>query len=160
MTTLRPRVAAYGICVDGDEILLARFISRERHERHWTLPGGRVEHGEDPVDAVVREVAEETGYVVEVDRLLGVDSRTKRVDDGAPGGLELHHVGVVYTVRITGGEIRHEVNGSTDLAAWFPLARVPEVERSVVVDVALGLEQERPANGHVEPLTVGGLLRH
>ncbi len=160
MTTLRLRVAAYGVCVDGDQILLARFISRERRERHWTLPGGKVEHGEDPLDAVVREVAEETGYQVEVERLLGVDSRTKKVDDGAPGGLELHHVGVFYTVRITGGEIRHEVNGSTDLAAWVPLAEVPELERAVVVDIALALERTRPAHGHVDPVAVGGLLRH
>lgn len=28
---------------------------------NWTLPGGKVEHAEDPFDAMVREVAEETG---------------------------------------------------------------------------------------------------
>ncbi len=159
MTTRQLRLAAYGVCLDGDQILLARFVSHERSERHWTLPGGKVEHSEDPIDAVVREVAEETGYVVEVERLLGVDSRTKQVDRGTPDEWELHHVGVFYGVRITGGEIRHEVNGSTDLAAWVPLARVPELERAVVVDIALELERTRPAHGHVDPVAVGGLLR-
>jgi ADP-ribose pyrophosphatase YjhB (NUDIX family) len=38
-----------------------------------------VEHGEDPYDAVVREVAEETGYQVLVEQPLGVDSRPQRV---------------------------------------------------------------------------------
>lgn len=38
----------------------------------WTIPGGRVEHGEYLADAVQREVAEETGLSVEVGRLLGV----------------------------------------------------------------------------------------
>jgi len=36
--------------------------------------GGKVEHAEDPFDAVIREVAEETGFEA-VERLLGVDSR-------------------------------------------------------------------------------------
>jgi ADP-ribose pyrophosphatase YjhB (NUDIX family) len=40
----------------------------------WTLPGGHVEVGETPVEAVVREVREETGYVVHAGRLIGVYS--------------------------------------------------------------------------------------
>lgn len=42
--------------------------------RTWTTPGGMVESGESPVDAVCREVLEETGWVVRVEHLIGVYS--------------------------------------------------------------------------------------
>jgi argininosuccinate lyase len=40
--------------------------------RRWTMPGGRLERGESPVAGVIREVKEETGYIVEVRAFLGV----------------------------------------------------------------------------------------
>lgn len=46
----------------------------------WNLPGGRVELGESPWQAVVREVHEETGLEVEVRRLLGVYAVPARSD--------------------------------------------------------------------------------
>ncbi|MEU4797540.1 NUDIX domain-containing protein [Streptomyces sp. NPDC023327] len=63
------RLAAYAVCIEDGRVLLAHHVSG-----NWTLPGGRFEHGEDPFNAVVREVAEETGCVGVVERLLGVDS--------------------------------------------------------------------------------------
>ncbi|MEK8170348.1 NUDIX domain-containing protein [Streptomyces sp. M19] len=68
----RLRVAAYAVCVRENKVLLARYVGQDG--RHWTMPGGGIEHGEDPYDAVLREVTEETGYTVEIDRLLGIDS--------------------------------------------------------------------------------------
>lgn len=68
------RLAAYAVSIEDGRVLLARHMP-PTGESNWTLPGGRVEHGEDPFDAVIREVAEETGCVGVVDRLLGVDSR-------------------------------------------------------------------------------------
>lgn len=44
----------------------------------WSLPGGRVEPGESEVEAVVREVAEETGLVVEPERVVGIVRRPGR----------------------------------------------------------------------------------
>src|SRR5262245_36919185 len=40
--------------------------------RYWTTPGGRVESGESPIAALVREVREESGYIVRAGRLVGV----------------------------------------------------------------------------------------
>ena len=158
MTAQLLRLAAYGVCLQGDRMLLARYVSPDGSQRHWTLPGGQVEHAEDPYHAVAREVAEETGYQVEVERLLGVGSRTRQVD-WIPGGAELHSVGVFYRVQVTGGRLRHEVDGSTDLAQWIPVAQVPRLERAVIIDIALRLERAQPPDGHVAPVRVNGLLR-
>src|SRR5688500_18705827 len=99
------RLAAYAVCIEGGRVLLVRHVGAEG-ERTWTLPGGRVEHGEDPFDAVVREVAEETGCVGVVERLLGVDSRVIPAADRLPGLPEHQNVGVFYRVRVTGGRLR------------------------------------------------------
>ncbi|MEV4732611.1 NUDIX domain-containing protein [Saccharopolyspora sp. NPDC049426] len=107
------RLAAYAVCIEGPRVLLARCASPD-HEADWTLPGGRVEHGEDPFDAVIREVAEETGCDAVVERLLGVDSRIVPVAERrSPGPIPHQNVGVFYRVRITGGELRPEPNGET-----------------------------------------------
>lgn len=154
------RLAAYGVCLRQDRMLLARYVSPDAGRRHWTLPGGKVEHGEDPCDAVVREVGEETGYQVAVEQLLGLDSRAHHVGWGSPAGGELHRLSIIYRVQITGGKLRNETGGSTDLASWIPVAQVPGLERTVIIDTALELQRAEPPSGHVEPVPVRGLLRH
>jgi ADP-ribose pyrophosphatase YjhB (NUDIX family) len=108
-----------------------------------------MEHGEDPYDTVLREVEEETGYLVEITGLLGVNS----VNITTSGRLRrtVHHHGVrlVYEARVAGGELRNEVGGSTDMAAWHPLAEVPGLPRVPLVDVGLRLWRERPVTGRV-----------
>lgn len=66
-------MAAYAICVRDGQILLARSPAQDGTPE-WVLPGGGMEHGEDPYDTVRREVEEETGYRIEVTGLLGVNS--------------------------------------------------------------------------------------
>ncbi|MFD7611964.1 NUDIX hydrolase [Streptomyces sp. NPDC059828] len=140
------RVAAYAVCVRDGRILLARWVARDG-TRRWTLPGGGMDHGEDPADTVVREVTEETGYTAEVTALLGIDSMRERRPRRVSGDFDFHSLRIVYEGRITGGELRPETGGSTDLAAWHELAAVPELERVALVDIGLELWRERPPAG-------------
>jgi 8-oxo-dGTP diphosphatase len=133
---LRSRVGAYVVCVREGSLLLVRFTGSDR----WALPGGGLDHGEDPRDAAVREVAEETGLRVALGPLLDIGSRVW--DDRA---YRLHMISILYSGEITGGTLRHETGGSSDHAAWVPLADVDGLDRSRMVDVGLAAAGFRPA---------------
>ena len=140
------RVAAYAICVRDGHVLLARGWTHDGTPE-WTLPGGGMEHGEDPYDTVLREVEEETGYRIELTGLLGVDSVRRSFRRRFGRTVDHHGVRLVYEGRVVGGELRNEVGGSTDLAAWQDLSALPGLRRVGLVDTGLALWRERPAAG-------------
>jgi 8-oxo-dGTP pyrophosphatase MutT (NUDIX family) len=146
------RVAAYAVCVRDGRLLMARWVAGDG-TRRWTLPGGGVEHGEDPYDTVVREAEEETGYTVEPVALLGLDSVRRTYPRRLGTHADFHGLRILYEARVTGGELRHETNGSTDRAAWHPLEAVPALPRVGLVDAGLHLWRERPPTG--KPLGTG-----
>jgi 8-oxo-dGTP diphosphatase len=156
---MKLRLAAYAVCIADGRVLLARHVP-PAGETNWTLPGGRVEHLEDPFDAVIREVAEETGCDAVVERLLGVDSRVVPAADRLPGLPDLHNVGIFYGVRITGGELRPEPNGETAESAWTLIPDVTRLRRSSLVDIGISMALTVPPTGHVGPVPVGGLIQH
>lgn len=121
------RLAAYAVIVRADRILLTRLAERVTKHELWTLPGGGVDHGEDPRAAVVREIYEETGLHAEVGETAHVFSmhlsdtwrRGRRVD--------AHSVRIVYDgwVSADAPDPRVvEIDGSTADAAWQPIAAV------------------------------------
>lgn len=152
LPTRRQRVAAYAVVRRGavddpaggpDEVLLTRNSARGPHPGSWTLPGGGVEHGEAPAAAVVREVREETGIEVEVGNVLGVHD-THFVGTAPHGGLEDYHgVHLLYAARALGDAAPQvlDTGGTTDAAAWVPVADVLGglVEVRETVRYALGL---------------------
>lgn len=120
------RLAAYGLVVRDRHILLCR-LSHLLPDRvgHWTLPGGGVDFGEDPTDAMVREVFEETGLRVRPGGVAGIDSEVRRRSSS-----RLHSIRIVYFTDLIGGELTFETGGTTDLCAWHDLddvAKLPTV---------------------------------
>src|SRR5438309_1285098 len=93
-----PRVRCVGAVVfdDAGRLLLVRR-AHEPGQGRWSIPGGRVEAGETDARAVIREVAEETGLVVEILRLLG------NVQRRAPGAVVFDIYD--YRCRMTGGTL-------------------------------------------------------
>ncbi|WP_406049342.1 NUDIX hydrolase [Kribbella sp. NBC_00889] len=153
------RLAAYAVCIEDGRVLVSRYVSPLTGASNWTFPGGRVEQSEDPFDAVIREVAEETGCDAVVERLLGVDSRVIPASE-ANAGVEHQNVGIFYQVRITGGELRPEPDGDIAESVWTPIPDVAGLQRSSLVDVGLALAQTRPPTGNVPPVPTGGLIQH
>ncbi len=114
----RVRLAAYAWIEDDGRVVLVRVAAGSPGAGEWTLPGGGLRFGEDPVDGVVREVAEETGLTVRVGSLVAVRSTVLEPGE-TPSGDRIHAVGLVYRASADDGELRHEADGSTDMAAWI-----------------------------------------
>lgn len=123
----RQRVAAYAVILREGAILLSRLAERITAEELWTLPGGGLDHGEDPRDAVIREIHEETG----LDAVVGETARVYSAHlpaawrDGSR--VDAHALRIVYDgwVPLDAPEPRVvEVGGSTMAAAWHPVEDV------------------------------------
>ena len=102
--------------VDADRLLLVRR-GRGPAAGEWSVPGGRVEAGETLAEAVLREVAEETGLDGVCDELIGW---VERISD------EHHFVILDFRVSVLGPA--EPVAGSDAAeAAWVPLSEVAEL---------------------------------
>ncbi len=132
------RVAAYAVVVADDRLLLTQLAGYTGAEGRWNLPGGGLDPGESPTDGVVREVAEETGQVVDEVRL--VDVMTQHWVGRSPRGLEDYHaVRLLHTARCERPTrpVVHDVGGSTSDARWVPLHDLGSV--AVVASVGAAL---------------------
>lgn len=135
----RTRLGAYSICHDeAGRILLARLSAIEVDVGAWTLPGGGVDFGEHPDAAAVRELKEETGLDGEIEELAGVFSHVYSWSEFA-GGADLHFIGIVYRMRILAGDLRDEIDGSTDTCAWFAPDDLATIRLVEIAQFAVGL---------------------
>jgi 8-oxo-dGTP diphosphatase len=98
---LQPQVGVGGVVVRDGRVLLVRR-GKPPLEGRWSIPGGTVELGETLEQALVREMAEETGLEVEPLEVLTVFDRIQRED----GDVVWHHVIVDYLCRRVSGEAR------------------------------------------------------
>ena len=96
----RPKPPA--VTVDGLVLVNDKLVAIRRRNDPFrgmpALPGGFVELGETTIEAVVREVREETGLETRVTRLIGVFSDPKRDPRG-------HTIGIAYALEATGGRL-------------------------------------------------------
>jgi 8-oxo-dGTP diphosphatase len=90
----RLRVRVCGICTRGDSLLLVRHRGIGPEGIFWAPPGGGVEFGVSVEDNLIREIREETGYIVQPGELLFVH---EFLDP------PLHAVELFFRITITGG---------------------------------------------------------
>ena len=121
--TGRPIVCVGAVVVDDDRLLLIRR-GQPPSMGFWSVPGGRVEPGETLAQAVVRELAEETGLEGVCGSLLGW---SEILPDGeGVHALDEHLVILDFTVTLLEGT---EPTAGTDAgeARWVPLTEVAEM---------------------------------
>jgi mutator protein MutT len=98
----RPLLGVGGVIVENGRALLVRRVGKPL-KGEWSIPGGLVELGEKLVDAVKREVQEETGLIVEPGEVLELFDSIWHDTDGR---CQYHYVLVDYLCHVTGGELR------------------------------------------------------
>jgi 8-oxo-dGTP diphosphatase len=132
--TQRTRLASYAVAVTDGRILVCRIAPTYPAEGRWTLPGGGIDWGEHPDDALVREVHEETSLTLDSYTLAGIDSATPGEEAGRPA---MHAVRFIYRCVTSGEPSVVEENGSVDAVAWVPLASLSEIPTVSVIERAL-----------------------
>lgn len=132
------RIAAYCVIADSDEFLLVRASAKSGTPGVWSLPGGAVDHGENPVDTVVRETAAETGLSVAVLHLRDVLADMRALPDR---GLTIHTDRLIYEVTVRGGALRDRVGQPTDLARWVTREEAEQLPLRRFTADALGLRE-------------------
>ncbi|MDP9354458.1 MAG: NUDIX domain-containing protein [Chloroflexota bacterium] len=141
-------IGAFAVLLDRHGRVM---LCHRRDDDLWNLPGGRVEQGEAPWQAVVREVREETGLEVAVERLAGVYSKP-----------EVNEVVFSFVCRVTGGGVTP--TDEADRIEYFALDGIPhncsrkQVER--IRDVIEGagevvLKEQRGPSSRVSGGQVG-----
>lgn len=114
------RTAAYGVVTSERGVLLTELSELTSAPGRWTLPGGGLDRGEEPVEGLHREVWEESGQAIESVRLL--EAHTSHWIGRAPSGRleDFHAVRIVYAAWCPrpSDPVVHDVGGSTAAVRW------------------------------------------
>ena len=109
--------------INSEVVLVQRNLEPQRGK--WTFPAGFVDRGEKVENAAIREVFEETGFIVELDKLVGVYSQE---DDPI--------ILIVFSGHIVGGE--RTDNSEVQSIQTFPLDKLPVLafdrDRKIIQD--------------------------
>ena len=113
-------VAVFVFLQKGDKLLL---VKQGYGRKYWSLPGGRVEAGESLDQAAIREVREEAGLEISIERVVGIYSKPKE-----------QALAITLAGKIEGGDLRpdHEITE----CQYFPLDQLPSHVRGHFVQRA------------------------
>jgi len=104
------KIGVFGIITDNQERVL---LCHRRDHDLWNLPGGGVEAGKIPWDALVREIKEETGLEVKPVHLVGVYSKPDK-----------NEIVLSFACQVTGGEIT--LTDEADKIEYFKVGQIPK----------------------------------
>lgn len=108
-------VGVHGIVLNQNRKVLL-FEHTYRREQPWGLPGGFLDIHEQPAEAIVREIAEESGFIVVTERLFRVINET-----------DMRHLAIVYLCALKGGSFTP--SGEVKSFGWYGLNELPDILR-------------------------------
>lgn len=117
----RPFVGVGAVIAEGGRVLLVKR-GHAPAMGEWSIPGGTMEVGETVRQAVVREVREETGLIVEAKDLLGVFDQVLR---DPTDRVQFHYVLIDFLCTPTGGQLK--AGGDAAEARWFTSEEVRDL---------------------------------
>ncbi|MCE9620090.1 MAG: NUDIX domain-containing protein [Planctomycetes bacterium] len=133
----------------GDQILLLRRRQSPEADK-WTIPGGRVEPGEAPHEALVRELKEELASASQIIRYIGQFQYA--IDE-----LDSPIASLCYLVELLGNPVNAEPEHHSELR-WFPMICLPELLAQPATYAAKMLPKLIPTTKVVLPKNVNVLL--
>jgi 8-oxo-dGTP pyrophosphatase MutT (NUDIX family) len=131
--------------VDGQVLL-----GRRADDGSWLPPGGIIDPAEQPADAAVREVFEETGVLAVPERLVAV---TVGPPATLPNGDQVQYLDLLFRCRAIGGEARVNDSESVEVG-WFPLSALPPLSER-----ALSLLERTTSDVAEAAFTFSGVAR-
>ena len=131
---LRWRPSAYGIVIKDDSILL----SPQFNENSYDLPGGGIDLGESPEDAVIREVKEETGLDVVNPKAVNISFSFFKLPRASKNEF-VQSIMLYYACDFTGGKLSSDGFDEYEqqyarLAEWVPLPKLDSIDVASSVD--------------------------
>ena len=118
----RVELAVLCLIKDGDRILLQNRVKKDW--QGYTLPGGHVECGESFVDAVIREMKEETGLTISQPQMVGIKQfpmKNGRYEEG-------RYVVLLFTADQFTGEVVSSEEGEMEWVNRSEISKIPAVD--------------------------------
>jgi ADP-ribose pyrophosphatase YjhB (NUDIX family) len=144
----RTRIGAYAVLTHAGAVVLTQ-LARGPNQGRWSLPGGGLEHGETPEEALRREVMEETGVPLPSVSLVSWFSLNTHWKNPSGDSTDLHYLGFVFR-----GELERRVplletgdGGSCSAARWFELSDLASVPVTPATRQALERVGLLPSSG-------------
>ncbi|ACU36896.1 NUDIX domain-containing protein [Actinosynnema pretiosum subsp. pretiosum] len=129
-----------------DEVLMVQRADSGQ----WTPVTGIIDPGEEPADAAVREVLEESGIVAVAERLVKAHVLPPQQYDN---GDRVQYLDLVFRLRWVSGD-PHPADGENTQARWFRLDELPELRPTMVDRIAAARSHDERAR-----FTEGGVAR-
>ncbi|WP_286922968.1 MULTISPECIES: NUDIX domain-containing protein [Lysinibacillus] len=124
-----PKVGVGAVILDENNQILLVLRKRSPEAGHWSLPGGKVDYMETIENAVIREIKEELGVDIKIERLLCVTNHIVQSED-------IHYVAPTFIAHIMKGKVQNKEPHALEKVQWFPINGVPE-NITITTDYAL-----------------------
>ncbi len=125
-TIVKTRICAYAVIIKEGKIALMKKAGGA-YKGKYDLPGGEIKHNETPVETLKRGLMEEIGCTMRELILFDATSVTFKWQTEENVMEDLHHIGLLYIVKIKENDIKKEADGlDSDGAAWIDIDTLTE----------------------------------